>query len=77
MAQKKSKQKMSAKQREDRIKAAEERQRKEKAARERKERWKRIGVVAVCVILVLALGLPITQMTLCSQPDVTVEAPEI
>ena len=56
--QQKSKQKMTAKQREERIKAAEERAKREEAARERKERSKRIFTVVVCVILVLALGVP-------------------
>ena len=56
--QQKSKQKMTQKQREERIKAAEERAKREAAAKERKERSKRIFTIVVCVILVLALGIP-------------------
>ncbi|HAM16550.1 MAG TPA: CASC3 protein CASC3 [Eggerthellaceae bacterium] len=56
--QQKSSQKLTAKQREERIKAAEERVRREAAAKERKERTKRIFTIVVCVILVLALGIP-------------------
>ena len=56
--QQKSKQKLTQKQREDRVKAAEERVKREAAAKERKERTKRIFTIVVCVILVLALGIP-------------------
>ena len=56
--QQKSKQKMTQKQREERIKAAEERAKREAAAKERKERSKRIFTIVVCVILILALGVP-------------------
>ena len=52
------KQKMTAKQREQRIKAAEERARREEAAKEKKQRSKRVFTIIVCVILVLALGVP-------------------
>lgn len=51
-------QKVSAKQRAARIEAA---QRREEAAQKRKEaaeRTKKIFTIVVCVILVLALGLP-------------------
>ncbi len=51
-------QKVSAKQRAAKIEAA---QRREEAAQKRKEaaeRTKRIFTIVVCVILVLALGLP-------------------
>ncbi|MBQ3106870.1 MAG: CASC3 protein CASC3 [Eggerthellaceae bacterium] len=51
-------QKVSAKQRAERIKAAEERQARAKAAEERSAKTKKIFTVAVCVILVLALGIP-------------------
>ena len=56
--QQKSKQKLTAKQKEERIKAAEERAKREAAAKARKERTKRIFTIVVCVILVLALGIP-------------------
>ena len=52
------KQKMTATQRQAKIQAAEERQRREEEAREKKQRGKRIFTIIVCVILVLALGVP-------------------
>ena len=54
----KKQQKVSAKQRAERIKAAEERQARAKAAEERAAKTKKIFTVVVCVVLVLALGLP-------------------
>ncbi len=42
----------------ERIKAAQEQARREKEAKARKERTKKIFTVVVCVILVLALGIP-------------------
>lgn len=54
----KSKQKMTKAQREARIKAAEERAKREEEAREKKQRGKQIFTIVVCVILVLALGVP-------------------
>jgi len=56
--QQKSKQKLTAKQKEERIKTAEERAKREAVAKARKERTKRIFTIVVCVILVLALGIP-------------------
>jgi heme/copper-type cytochrome/quinol oxidase subunit 2 len=53
-----AKQKMTAKQRTAKIEAA---QRREEAARKKKEaaeRTKKIFTVIVCIILVLALGIP-------------------
>ena len=61
-----AKQKMTKKQREDRIKAAEERAKREEAARERKQRSKQIFTIVVCVILVLALGIPTVGLSLLS-----------
>lgn len=52
------KQKMTAKQRQARLEAAQKREAAARAEKERKERMKRIGVIIVCVILVLALGVP-------------------
>lgn len=51
-------QKSAAKQKSDRIKAAQEREIRAKAQRERAEKTKRIFTVVICVILVLALGIP-------------------
>ena len=51
-------QKLTAKQRSERVKAAQERERLEKERREAAERTKRIFTIVVCVILVLALGIP-------------------
>ena len=62
--QQKSNQKLTAKQREAKIAAAQEKDRKDQAARDRKEKLKRIGVIIVCVILVLALGLPTIGLSL-------------
>ena len=58
------KQKMTAAQREARIKAAEERQRREEEAKQRKQRGKQIFTIAVCVILVLALSIPTIALSL-------------
>ena len=52
------KQKLTAAQREARIKAAEERAKREEEARAKKQRGKQIFTIVVCVILVLALGVP-------------------
>ena len=52
------KQKLTKEQREARIHAAEERARKEEEAKARKQRGKKIFTIVVCVILVLALGVP-------------------
>ncbi len=54
----KSKQKVSKAQREARIQAAEERARREEEAKARAQRGKQIFTIVVCVILVLALGVP-------------------
>ena len=53
-------QKLTAKQKAERIKAAQEREAREKARREAAARTKKIFTVVVCVILVLALerGFP-------------------
>lgn len=51
-------QKLTAKQRSERIKAAQEREERARAKQERAERTKKIFTVVVCVILVLALGIP-------------------
>ena len=56
--QQKSKQKVTPAQREARIKAAEERAKREAEAKARKDRGKQIFTIVVCVILVLALGIP-------------------
>ncbi len=51
-------QKLTAKQKSERIKAAQERERKAQEQRRRAEKTKRIFTVVICVILVLALGIP-------------------
>ena len=51
-------QKLTAKQKSDRIKAAQDRERKDKERREAAEKTKKIFTIVVCVILVLALGIP-------------------
>lgn len=56
-------QKLTAKQKAERIKAAQER---EKARREAAARTKKIFTVVVCVILVLALGIPTIALSVLS-----------
>lgn len=51
-------QKLTAQQKSDRIKAAQEREVRAQAQRERSAKMKKIFTVVVCVILVLALGIP-------------------
>ena len=58
MSSKSNKQKLTKKQREERIRAAQEREARDKAKREARDKLKRIGIIVVCVILVLALFLP-------------------
>lgn len=53
-----AKQKVSAKQREARIEAARQREERVAAKKAAAERTKKIFTVVVCVILVLALGIP-------------------
>lgn len=64
--QQKSKQKLTQKQRAERIKTAEERAKREEEAKARKERTKQIFTIVVCVILVLALGIPTIGLSLLS-----------
>lgn len=54
------------KQQAGRIKQAEERERRAKEAAEAKARTKKIFTVVVCVILVLALGIPTMALTVLS-----------
>ena len=56
--QQKSKQKLTQKQKEERIRVAEERAKREEAAKARKDRGKQIFTIVVCVTLALALGIP-------------------
>lgn len=70
MAQKTKKtQKMSAKQKAAKIAAAQEREAEAAAKKARAEWWKKFGIVAVTIILILALGLPTLALTMCSQDD--------
>ena len=59
-------QKLTAKQRSERVKAAQERERLEKERREAAECTKRIFTIVVCVILVLALGIPTVALSFLS-----------
>ena len=59
-----AKQKMTQKQREAKIAAAEERAKRQEAAKLAKERTKKIFTVIVCIILVLALGIPTMALAL-------------
>ena len=54
------------KQQAERIKLAEERERRAKEAAEAKARTKKIFTVVVCIILVLALGIPTMALTVLS-----------
>lgn len=49
-----------------RIKAAQERERREKERQERAARTKKIFTVVICIVLVLALGIPTTALTVLS-----------
>lgn len=51
-------QKLSAKQKAARIEAAQRREEAERARRAAAERTKKIFTIVVCIILVLALGIP-------------------
>lgn len=53
-----AKQKMTRAQKQAKIEAAQKREERAEAAREARERSKKIFTVVVCVILVLALGIP-------------------
>lgn len=63
----KSKKTISREEKAARIKAAQEREARERAKRERSEKLKKIFTVVVCVILVLALGIPTMALTVLSQ----------
>lgn len=58
-----AKQKVSAKQREARIQAAKQREERAAAKKKAEERRKRIFTIVVCVILVLALGIPTVALS--------------
>ena len=58
------KQKMTAKQRETREQAAIEREKRAEEKKKAAERTKKIFTVVVCVILVLALGIPTVGLAL-------------
>lgn len=62
-----AKNKMTAKQKAEKIQAAQERERRAQAAQERKDRTKKIFTVVVCIILVLALCIPTMAIALLSQ----------
>ncbi len=57
---------ITRKQQAERIRAAEERERRAKEAAEAKARTKKIFTIVVCVILVLALGIPTMALTVLS-----------
>ena len=59
-------QKLTAQQRTERIKAAQEREARAQAQRQRAERTKKIFTVVVCIILVLALGIPTVALSVLS-----------
>ena len=59
-----AKQKMTAKQRDERLKAAQERERRAEEKAAAAQRTKKIFTVVVCVILVLAFALPTMGLAL-------------
>ena len=61
-----AKQKMTAKQREAKVQAAQERERRAEEKKKAAERTKKIFAVVVCVILVLALGVPTVALSVLS-----------
>ena len=60
------KQKLTKAQREARVAAAEERQRREEESKAKKQRFKQVFTIIVCVILVLALGIPTIGLSVLS-----------
>ena len=62
----KKQQKLTAKQKAARIEAAQQRELRAKQQAERAAKTKKIFTVVVCVILVLALGIPTMALTLFS-----------
>lgn len=62
----KSRNKLTREQKAARVRAAEERERRAEQQRERAARTKKIFTVVVCVILVLALGIPTMALTVLS-----------
>lgn len=62
----KKKQKLTAKQKAARIEAARERELKAQQQAERSAKMKKVFTVVVCLILVLALGIPTMALTLFS-----------
>ncbi len=63
----KSKKTLSREEKAARIKAAQERERRERQRREKSEKLKKVFTVVVCVILVLALGIPTMAISVLSQ----------
>ena len=59
-------QKLSRQQKANRVKAAQERERRAQEKAAAAERTKRIFTIVVCVILVLALGIPVMAISLMS-----------
>lgn len=64
--QKKSMRNLTRQEKAERIRAAQERAQREKERVKRRERMKKIFTVVVCVILVLALGIPTMALTVLS-----------
>lgn len=62
-----SKKTLSRQEKTARIKAAQEREKREAERRAASEKMKKIFTVIVCVILVLALGIPTMALTVLSQ----------
>lgn len=58
----KKQQKLTAKQKADRLKAAQEREARAKEEKEKSSRSRKIFTVVIGVILILALGLPTTAL---------------
>ncbi len=58
--------KLSRQQKANRIKAAQERERRAQEKAAAQERTKKIFTIVVCVILVLALGIPVMAISLMS-----------
>lgn len=59
-------QKLNAKQRAARVEAAQRREEAERLRREAAARTKKVFTVVVCIILVLALGIPTMALTVMS-----------
>lgn len=70
-------QKVSAKQRAAKVAAAQAREEAAAAKQAKADRWKKIGIVIVAVILILALSLPTIGLATCSTNAASAAEPAV